>query len=768
MSKATYQDLSVDTIIDALGFIEPDQDRKSWARIGMAIKSELGESGFSVFDEWSKGGSKYNKADVKTTWRSIRASKGKDVTIATLIYEAQQAGFVLNDNSRQKLSDEEVAERQKKREAEERKAAAEFKRIQGEVARLANLIWEQSLPAYEHPYTNRKGVKINGARIGEFPFYKVEYGKPITPFKHIPALLVPVHDKNGKIVSLQAYFNDQIQIGESLTDRAHMKGGQKQGGYCLIGNPDKKTIAIVEGYATGLSVYMATGWAVVVAFDAGNLLSVAEATRKNFPQSEIIIAGDHDKPNPKTGKRAGNEAADAAGQAINARVILPNVEGQDWNDVHNKRGIEVVQSQLMAHLVPKPANDNAPIEFDEYTPFIHVTGNGKPKGTIENLEELLRRMGAVVRYNVIKKDIEILIPGHSASRDNRLVSALAQIISHCNRVGMPTGDITGSLTTIADQNRYNPVLTWVNSTPWDGVHRWDDFCKTVTPKQVKPLPDGTPLHIALIKRWMVSAIAAARRDGTSLHGVLVLQGDQGLGKTSWLKSLAPESLNVVKDGLSLNPDNKDSVKKVISYWLVELGEVNGTLKKSDQESLKAFLTKDSDEIRLPYGRAESDYARRTVFFGSVNNKTFLKDDTGSRRWWVIECDQVNYQHTFDMQQVWAEVLASFESGMQWHLTSDEFNALNESNEAFQVIDPIEERIMSRLQWDDDQSHWRWTTATDLLIELGIDRPTQGEATKAAMFIRKRNGGQSRRYGGKTQLLAPSVISFMSDNFNRPF
>lgn len=762
MSKIAYH-LTLDTVASALSFLDYN-DRKEWYEMAFAIRSEFGADGFDIWDAWGSQYAKYNKAEARAQWRSAKPHGG--INIGTLIKRAQDAGFVLANDNHQQISPEQIAERKTKREAEERKAAAELKRVQGEVAKLANLAWEAATPAYEHPYTTRKGVKINGARIGEFPVYKVEHGKPITPFKTIPALLVPIlHDsKQGKIVSLQAYFfEDQEYYG----DRAYLKDGQKQGGYCLIGTPRDK-MAIVEGYATGLSVYEATGWTVIVAFDAGNLVTVAETARKNFPQADIIIAGDNDYPNPQTGKRAGNEAAASAGNAINARVILPDTEGMDWNDVHATGGLEAVQSALMAHKLPKSANDNRPIEFDEYTPFPQVTSSGKPKGTIPNLEELLRRLGATVRYNVIKKDIEILIPGHSSSRDNRLVSCLAEITSYCNLVSLPTGDIGGALTRIADKNKYNPVLTWVNSTPWDGVKRWDNFCNTITPKEIKPLLDGTPLHIALIKRWMVSAIAAASRDGTALQGALILQGEQGLGKTSWLKSLAPESLNIVKDGLSLNPDNKDSVKKVISFWLVELGEVNGTLKKSDQESLKAFLTKDSDEIRLPYARAESEFGRRTAFFGSVNPKTFLQDNTGSRRWWVIECESVDYAHKFDMQQVWAEVLISYKSGMQWHLTKEEDAALSASNEDFQVIDPIQERIMSKLEWDTDESHWRWVTATDLLIELGIDRPTQGEATKAAMCIRKHNGGQSRRYGGKTQLLAPSVISFMSDNFNRPF
>ncbi|MFW2106266.1 PriCT-2 domain-containing protein, partial [Acinetobacter guillouiae] len=339
MNQSIYQNLSENTIADALWFIDSN-DRETWVRMGMAVKSELGEAGFSIWNDWSKGGATYKAPDAKSVWKSLKQFKGKDVTIATLIYEAQQQGFVINDNDHKKLSDEEIAERKKKREAEERKAAAELKRVQGNVSELANRAWDAATPAYEHPYTTRKGIKIFGARIGEFPVYKVEHDQPITPFKHIPALLVPIlNGKNGKIESLQAYF---FEDQEFYGDRAYLKEGRKQGGYCLIGTP-RETIAIVEGYATGCSIHEATGWAVVIAFDAGNLLSVAETTRKNFPQSEIIIAGDHDKPNPKTGKRAGNDAAEAAGQAINARVILPNTEGMDWNDVHATGGLEAVQ-----------------------------------------------------------------------------------------------------------------------------------------------------------------------------------------------------------------------------------------------------------------------------------------------------------------------------------------------------------------------------------------------------------------------------------------
>ncbi|MCQ1053705.1 PriCT-2 domain-containing protein [Acinetobacter baumannii] len=768
MSKATYQDLSVDTIIDALGFIDPDQDRKSWARIGMAIKSELGESGFSVFDEWSKGGSKYNKADVKTTWRSIRASKGKDVTIATLIYEAQQGGFAFNDNDRVKISDEEISARKAKREAEERKAAAELKQIRGEVARLANLAWEASLPAYEHPYTTRKGIKIYGARVGNFPIYKSpEAGKSIEPFKQVPALLIPIHEKNGKIVSLQAYFfEDQEYYG----DRAYMKDGQKQDGYCLLGTP-KKTIAIVEGYATGCSVHEATGWAVMVAFDCGNLVSVAKIARDHFPHAEIIIAGDNDA------NGAGNKAASEAGQAINGRVILPHNVGDDWNDVHQRDGLEAVQSALMAHLLPKPANDNCPVVFDKFTPFPEVNGNGKPKATTENVKELLRRMGATVRYNVIKKEDEILIPNTSFCVDNNANACIAEVISHCNRVGLPTGHIDGFLTRIAAENQYNPVMTWVLSRQWDGVKRWDEFCRTITPKTVKQLPNGIPLHIALIKRWMLSAIAAATSNGISAQGMLVLQGEQNLGKTRWFKSLVPSELDLARDGFILRPDDKDSVKQAVSYWLIEVGEVDATFKRSDIAALKGFITRDHDELRQAYARKESKFPRRTVFFGSVNPREFLHDDTGNRRYWTIECASVNHEHGFDMQQVWAEIYQSYKANPlnedgrpSYTPTAEEMSALNASNEEFQTIDPITEKIKAHCcNPEASMNSYEWMIPGDVLVALGWKNPNKNQRNIAAKALQDANL-KIKNTGGVKRYLVPRIneSGFSFPDENRPF
>ena len=112
----------------------------------------------------------------------------------------------------------------------------------------------------------------------------------------------------------------------------------------------------------------------------------------------------------------------------------------------------------------------------------------------------------------------------------------------------------------------------------------------------------------------------------------------------------------------------------------------------------------------------------------------------------------------DMQQVWAEFYAMWRAGEGYYLTTEEMAELNEHNEAYTAVDPVEDRILTRLDWQAPVSSWRWCTATDILIDVGIDRPTRADATTCAAKMRKLNGDQGRRSNGKNLLLTPPVVS----------
>lgn len=390
-------------------------------------------------------------------------------------------------------------------------------------------------------------------------------------------------------------------------------------------------------------------------------------------------------------------------------------------------------------------------------PLVFTTDKGKPIRHIDNLAEICRRIGVTIRYNMIAKEEEILIPGQSFSIDNMGNATLAWLRSECSLFNFPVDSIDGMVTYLADCNQYNPVAEWIGSKPWDGVSRVQAFYNTVA-GEYDHVERKRLFKETLLKRWMVSAVAAAfSPNGISAAGVLTFQGAQYLGKTKWFKQLVPAELGVLKDGMILRPDDKDSVKQCVSFWLVELGELDATFRKADIAALKSFLTNDSDVLRRAYARKESKFARRTVFFASVNPKEFLHDPTGNRRYWTIEAKHLDHSHDIDMQQVWAEFYQNWRDGESYYLTNDEVNELNEHNESFTAVDPIEDRILTRLSWDSEPIDWRWATATDILMDIGFDRPTRSDATSCAAFIRKHNGNQGRRSHGKSLLYAPKKV-----------
>jgi hypothetical protein len=394
---------------------------------------------------------------------------------------------------------------------------------------------------------------------------------------------------------------------------------------------------------------------------------------------------------------------------------------------------------------------------DYVSPLLWTNEKGKPLKHIDNLSEICRRLGVNIRYDVIKKNEQIIIPDEKFSIDNEANASLAWLSSECSLFNFPTDKLTDFITYIADQNQFNPVVTWIESKKWDGKQRLQKLCDTITAKGEKESESAKALKETLIKRWLLSAVAAAYLpDGISAPGVLTLQGSQYLGKTKWFKNLVPSELDLIQDGMILKPDDKDSIKQICSFWLVELGELDSTFRKSDIAQLKAFITKAVDILRPAYAKRESKYPRRTIFFASVNPREFLHDQTGNRRFWTIECENINHEHKIDMQQVWSEVKYIWQSGEGYYLTPEEMSSLNEHNSDFMSIDPIEERLLGKLDWDSNESFWRWEQASVIVVECGLDRPTKSDAGTAGQLIRSKNGGKSKRSNGKKLLWCPPL------------
>jgi len=239
---------------------------------------------------------------------------------------------------RSDVSDSEWEEHLKRTAAMQKKRDAEKAKEQTAAANMANQIWEGAVDTTDHPYLTRKGVQSHFLR------------------KKGSVLLVPVLNESGEIVNLQRILSKKNQDGK---DKFFLRGGRKTDCFHHILSESGKVGAVVyicEGYATGASIHQATGEAVYIAFDAGNIRPVAKVIRKKHPDAQIVICGDDDRWTPGN---PGQTKAKAAGREINATVVFPSfkdVSGKptDFNDLLAREGIEAVKEQIRAGLIKTP------------------------------------------------------------------------------------------------------------------------------------------------------------------------------------------------------------------------------------------------------------------------------------------------------------------------------------------------------------------------------------------------------------------------------
>ena len=366
--------------------------------------------------------------------------------------------------------------------------------------------------------------------------------------------------------------------------------------------------------------------------------------------------------------------------------------------------------------------------------------------TLPNFMHLLNSYDILARYNVVRKKLTITMPGYSGSAENVDSVAMMQIISLATLNGMPTGQLAGFIEAIGDRNQYNPVATWIKSKPWDGVKRLLSLYNTISERDDFP----RSLKQKLIYRWLLSAVAAALMPkGFRGRGVLTIQGPQGIGKTAWFSSLVPDAAlreELLKLDHHLDASNKDSLISAISHWLVEMGELDSSFKK-DLARLKGFLTSDRDKVRRPYGRVESEYPRRTVFYASVNDAKFLVDTTGNTRFWTIPAVAIDFKHGIDMQQVFAELAVDFEAGAQWWLTPEEEALLDEHNKEHRAVSALRERILDKLDLSvKDRTKLTPRTPMDVLACVGIEFPTNSQCKECGGILREFIGEPSRING----------------------
>ena len=330
--------------------------------------------------------------------------------------------------------------------------------------------------------------------------------------------------------------------------------------------------------------------------------------------------------------------------------------------------LDALEAQLTA-TEPQTNNWQEQLELDK---------QGKVKDTLGNLTLILRNDLRLkdIAYNIHRSGIDIhcdpegkttlpwkqLKPGWNESD----FGALQIYLEHVYTLYTPS-KLKTILLTIAGERQYHPIRDYIESLPaWDGVPRVDTLFVDYLGAA------DTAYTRAVARKMLVAAIARVYQPGIKFDSVVVLNGPQGMGKSSFFAKLGGKWFS---DSLTIG-DMKDKTapEKLQGQWILELGELAG-LKKVDVETVKAFITRQDDKFRHSYGYSVEDHPRQCIIVGSTNNEDgFLRDITGNRRFWPVTCSRESLYRPWQVadvvEQIWAEAFLLYQKGEPLFLTDD--------------------------------------------------------------------------------------------------
>jgi predicted P-loop ATPase len=324
--------------------------------------------------------------------------------------------------------------------------------------------------------------------------------------------------------------------------------------------------------------------------------------------------------------------------------------------------------------------------------------------------------------------------------------------------------VSRCVATVARDIRVHPVREYLNGLKWDGVPRLETWV-------IGNLGAAdTPLNCAFGSLWMISAVARIMRPGCKADHMLILEGPQGARKSTALKLLAGEAW--FTDELA-EIGSKDAAQQMRGVWIIEIAELDA-ISRAEVSRIKAFLTRTTDRYRPPYGRYVVEAARQCVFAGSVNPDTYLRDETGNRRFWPLRCGEIDIAALArDRDQLWAEALHRYRQGAVWWLTDPALiRAAQAEQESRYQSDAWEQLIEHWLvtdrrrvnrgyhgydDWQEEEAA-RSTPRNDVsigeilreAIDLEAGRWTRADQMRVAAYLKRQNWERYRTRDGSAR------------------
>ena len=337
---------------------------------------------------------------------------------------------------------------------------------------------------------------------------------------------------------------------------------------------------------------------------------------------------------------------------------------------------------------------------EDWQKALELDKTGKVKNTLQNLTTILLNDPLLkpLVFNQLLDGMEIKgdVPWKHPSkfwRDADDAQLISYVDSHYGTFSARNYDI--AVAKVTDDRSYHPIREFIKNLPeWDGIKRTDtlliDYLGAADNEYVR----------AVTRKTLCAAIKRVFFPGCKFDSMLVLNGPQGVGKSTLIAKLAGEWFS---DSLNLG-DTKDktAAEKLQGYWILEIGELAG-LKKAEVETLRSFLSRQNDIYRAAFGKRATPHLRQCVFFGTTNAESgYLRDTTGNRRFWPVKTPGTGSKHSWDLTpevicQIWAEALVYVKQGEKLYLSA-ELEALSKAEQR-EAMESDEREGLVRLYLD---------------------------------------------------------------------
>ena len=343
---------------------------------------------------------------------------------------------------------------------------------------------------------------------------------------------------------------------------------------------------------------------------------------------------------------------------------------------------------------------------DDWKNKLKVTDKGTLAQTIENVVVILRHdpklTGAVglneMEHNIVAKQS---LPWRKVNGRSQWTDADDAALRFYleRRYGINSKDkIFDAVNVVAGENAFHPVREYLDGCTWDGVPRVETLLVDYLGAE------DSEYTRAVTRKALVAAVARIYRPGCKFDYMLTIRGRQGLGKSALIAKLGGPWFS---DTFS-TMQGKEAYEQVLGVWIMEVGELAG-MRKAEAETIKLYISKQTDRFRPAYGRRLQEFPRQCIFIGTTNETQFLRDTTGNRRFWVVDTPNDPTRDMWEeltpetVRQVWGEAMELYRKGEDLYLPRELEKVAREVQEAYEEENPrvgIVAEYLDRLLPDD--------------------------------------------------------------------